>query len=55
MANLDILGLGRSVSDERARTRHLAHVQRAQQMLVAAGLAALCVIGVAGAFLSQVM
>lgn len=55
MANLDIYGLGRSLSEVRARTRHLAHVQRAQQMLVAAGLAALCVIGVAGAFLSQVL
>jgi len=55
MANLDINGLGRNLSEVRARTRHLAHVQRAQQMLVAAGLAALCVIGVAGALLSQVM
>lgn len=39
----------------RNRARRGAHVQRAQQMLVAAGLAALCVVGIAGAFLAHVI
>jgi len=49
MANLDFEAQGLK------QVRRGAHVQRAQQMLLAAGLAALCVLGVAGAFLAQVM
>lgn len=51
MADLGAEGL----KQVRLDARRGAHVQRAQQMLVAAGLAALCVIAIAGAFLSQVM
>lgn len=53
MANLDFESQG--LKQVRLAARRGAHVQRAQQMLVAAGLAALCVVGIAGAFLSQVM
>ncbi|SFV36551.1 hypothetical protein SAMN05216456_2538 [Devosia crocina] len=55
MANLDFQDMARNLTQKRARTRQMAHVQRAHQMLVAAGLSALCVVGVAGAFLAQVM
>ncbi|WP_156386067.1 hypothetical protein [Devosia sp. Root685] len=53
MANLDFEAQG--LKQVRRAARRGAHVQRAQQMLLAAGLAALCVLGVAGAFLAQVM
>ena len=53
MANLDFESQG--LKQVRLEARRGAQVQRAQQMLVAAGLAALCVVGIAGAFLSQVM
>lgn len=53
MADLDFES--RELRQVRLKLRRGAHVQRAQQMLVAAGLAALCVVGIAGAFLSQVM
>ena len=53
MANLDFEAQG--LKQVRRAVRRGAHVQRAQQMLLAAGLAALCVLGVAGAFLAQVM
>lgn len=53
MANLDPTTEG--LKQLRDEARRGAHVQRAQQMLVAAGLAALCVVGVAGTLLMQVM
>lgn len=53
MANLEFDA--REVKAVRSRARRDAHVQRAQQMLVAAGLASLCVVAVAGAFLGQVL
>lgn len=53
MANLDFESQG--LKQVQLEARRGAHVQRVQQMLLAAGLAALCVIGVAGAFLAQVM
>lgn len=53
MANLDFDSDG--MKQVRLEARRGAHVQRAQQMLVAAGLAALCVVGIAGALLTQVM
>ena len=52
MANLEFDT--RAVKIVRTRARRDAHVQRAQQMLVAAGLASLCVVAVAGVFLGQV-
>jgi len=51
MANIDFDN--RQLQQARHLARRSAHVQRAQQMLVAAGLASLCVIAVAGALLSQ--
>ncbi len=53
MANLDFDSQG--MKQVRLEARRGAHVQRAQQMLVAAGLAELCVVGIAGALLAQVM
>lgn len=53
MANLEFDS--RSLKQVQDDVRRGAHIQRAQQMLVAAGLAALCVVGVAGVFLGQVL
>ena len=53
MANLDFDSEG--MKQVRLEARRGAHVQRAQQMLVAAGLAALCVVGIVGVLLAQVM
>ncbi|MBO9589390.1 hypothetical protein [Devosia sp.] len=51
MADLGAEGL----KQLRLDARRGAQVQRIQQMVLAAGIAALCVIGVAGVFLAQVM
>jgi len=53
MANLDIGSRGQSLSEVRHEVQRSAHVQRARQMLIAAGLASLSVVLVAGALLSQ--
>jgi len=51
MADLGAEGL----KQLRLDARRGAQVQRMQQMVLAAGIAALCVIAVAGVFLAQVM
>lgn len=53
MTDLDLNLSGPSLEALRRQARS-AHVRRAQYMLVAAGLASLFVVAVAGALLSQV-
>jgi hypothetical protein len=55
MAHLDFDNGGRDLDSVRRMVRRSAHAQRAQAMLMAAGLAALGVVAVAGAMLSNLV
>ncbi|WP_161796943.1 hypothetical protein [Devosia soli] len=53
MANLDIGSRTPDIAQVRIAVQRSAHVQRARQMLVAAGIAALSLVLIAGALLTQ--
>ena len=53
MANFDMDLAAQSMRIVRKDAKRSAHVQRAQQMLVAAGLCAMLMVAVAGTLLSQ--
>ena len=54
MANIDIRDMGLDLEAVRQRARLDGHVQRAQTMLIAAGLSALAMVAVAGVLLASV-
>lgn len=55
MANIDFRDIEQDVELLRRRARVGGHVQRAQTMLIAAGLSALGVVAVAGVLLSSMI
>jgi hypothetical protein len=54
VANIDIRDMGLDLEAVRQRARLDGHVQRAQTMLIAAGLSALAMVAVAGVLLASV-
>lgn len=54
VANIDIRDMGLDLEAVRQRARLDGHVQRVQTMLIAAGLAALAMVAVAGVLLASV-
>ncbi len=55
MAHIDSNGLDRGLLLARKTARHLAHLQRAQLMLLAAGMAAIIIVAVAATMMMTLL